>query len=256
MKTQTTRSAAVDGAFYPKEYFEVIDQIYNLEEEAKAKSVPDKQIDYKNVSGLIVPHSGWNYSGKTASIAYQVLKVVSPSKIALIGPSHHYPINRIMADAHEKWSTPIGFVNIVSDNYFEKNSTYHSPEHALEVQMPFIKHYAPDAQVLPLMVGDIDNEELQSAAKHLLEYGYFLIVSTDLSHFETIETAEVLDAKSIDCIEQLDPSHVVACGHNPLKLCIAYCRLRKTKPRLMDYTTSAEVSGNLSRVVGYASFYF
>jgi len=179
-----------------------------------------------------------------------------PRKIALLGPSHHFPINRILSDEHSYWKTPLGLIKLLRDNYFESNSTYHAPEHSLEVQAPFIKYYSDDSLLLPLLTGQLTAVQAADCARHLFTHGYFLIISTDMSHFYDLVSANKTDAVSIHNIENLTLDRVDACGINPLKVAIEHCRLSGTRPHLIDYSTSAETSGDPHSVVGYASFWF
>ncbi len=245
-----------NGSFYPAEYYEVIEQFKQFESNTNLNSNYPNEGYPEKINGLIVPHAGWKYSGKTASLAYQLLRKIDPPKISLLGPSHEYPINSIIADNHKQWSTPIGNIKIIHDKHFVVNSTYHRNEHSLEVQMPFIKYYTSDAQVLPLVVGQIDQTQAAYCAEYFVKQDYFLIISTDLSHFHSIKLANEIDKLSIAGIEKLLVKDVEACGIFPLKVAFEYCKLKNTKPCLIDYSTSAEVSGNHSSVVGYASFYF
>ncbi|HDO26985.1 MAG TPA: AmmeMemoRadiSam system protein B [Bacteroidetes bacterium] len=259
MKTpeKIVRQQAVAGAFYPDGMDDAIDFIKRTEsiQEEKIKRLL-KSVGKQKVSGIIVPHAGWVFSGKTAILAYQLLRYNPPKKITLLGPSHHFPINRIFSDGHSYWKTPLGLIRLFKDNFFEDYSTYHAPEHSLEVQAPFIKYYSPESLLLPLLTGQINTMQATDCAKHLAEHGYFIIISTDLSHFNDLEEAKRIDADTIRDIENLSVDHVTACGSNPLKVAFEYCRLRGLHPQLIDYSTSADTSGDTGNVVGYASFWF
>ncbi len=259
MKTpeKIVRQQAVAGTFYPAGRNDVLEFIRNLESSAE-DGIDEllNSVQKQKISGIIVPHAGWIFSGKTAVIAYQLLKKTLPKKIALLGPSHHFPINRILCDEHSYWKTPLGLIKLLRDNYFESNSTYHAPEHSLEVQAPFIKHYSGESLLLPLLTGQITIADAADCARHLSTHGYFLVISTDMSHFYDLDSARKTDAVSIHNIENLILDQVDACGINPLKVAVEYCRLRGTRPHLIDYSTSAEISGDPHSVVGYASFWF
>jgi len=228
------RDAAVAGEFYPEDREGVISFIRYAEQAKEGTINRVRKIAQKEkVSGIIVPHAGWIYSGKTAITVFPLLEEKQPAKIALLGPSHHFPINRIFADGHNYWETPLGLVRLFKDNYFDVNTTYHTPEHALEVQMPFIRYYAPDAAVLPLLTGQITDEEAVNCARHLAGHNYFVIVSTDLSHYQNLEEAQKTDKQTIEKIEDLTVNGVEACGINPLKVAVAFCRLKGCRPHLM-----------------------
>jgi len=251
------RDAAVAGKFYPEDREGVINFIrYAAMAKAETMNRVRKIAREEKVSGIIVPHAGWIYSGKTAITTYPLLEEKQPAKIALLGPSHHFPINRIFADGHSYWDTPIGLIKLFKDNFFDDNTTYHAPEHSLEVQLPFIKYYSGDSALLPLLTGQISREEAFHCAGHLAEHGYFVIISTDLSHYHSLEEAKKRDKRTITNIENLNLTNIDACGSNPLKVAAAYCRIKGTHPHLIDYSTSAETSGDTGHVVGYAAFWF
>jgi len=254
---RTIRKEAVAGSFYPSDVERIFDFI-SFVETTQTKTIKKIIDSVKNqsVHGLIVPHAGWIYSGKTALLAYKVLEQIKPRSIALLGPSHKFPINRILTDGHIFWSTPIGPVRILADHFFESNDTYHAHEHALEVQMPFIKYVSEDSDILPLIVGQVNDSQVTECAKHLIDHQYFIIISTDLSHYYSLEEAHRKDKDTIQNILDLNKQNIEACGFNPLRIAIEYCRLNGVKPHLIDYTTSADSSGSTESVVGYASFWF
>lgn len=251
------RKEAIARSFYPGQEKKVLD-FFHFIENKKAEAINEllESIEGQYINGLIVPHAGWVYSGKTALMAYKILEVIKPPEIALLGPSHKFPINRILADEHSYWSTPIGLIKLLRDHHYEKNVTYHAHEHALEVQAPFIKYYSPNSSVLPLLIGEISDITAEDCAHHLYDNNYFIIISTDLSHFNSLEIAKQKDIVSINSIQNNSSLEIDACGRNPLKIAYEFNRLRNSKPHLIDYSTSAEISGDQNNVVGYASFWF
>jgi AmmeMemoRadiSam system protein B len=251
------RKEAIAGSFYPENEEKIIDFIHFVEN-TKADAINKllKSIDGQNINGLIVPHAGWIYSGRTALMAYKILEAIKPAEIALLGPSHKFPINRILADEHNYWSTPLGLIKLLKDHHYEKNITYHAYEHSLEVQAPFIKYCSDGSSILPLLVGEVSDGSAADCAQHLYDNQYFTIISTDLSHYNPLEIAKQKDIVSINSIQNNSSLNLDACGRNPLKIAYEFNRLHNTKPRLIDYSTSAEISGDTNNVVGYASFWF
>ncbi len=251
------RNEAVAGSFYPdkaKKIIEFINDFENTHSDVIGNLLDS--IKGQNVYGLIVPHAGWLYSGKTALLAYKILQLIKPPRIALLGPSHKFPINRIFTDSHQYWSTPLGLIKEEKDHYFDSNDTYHTYEHSLEVQAPFIKYYSGKSTLLPLVIGETNDSRAEDCANHLFDHHYFIIISTDLSHFNSLETANRKDTVSINNIKDLNAQNLDACGVNPLKIGFEFIRKCNSNPHLIDYTTSAEVTGDKTNVVGYASFWF
>jgi MEMO1 family protein len=254
---RTIRKEAVAGSFYPADLENIFDFISFVEtSQSEVIERIMKSVEGKTVNGLIVPHAAWPYSGKTALLAFKILGNIKPRNIALLGPSHHFPVNRVLTDGHNMWSTPLGLIHTISDHFFESNDTYHAHEHALEVQAPFIKYVSGDSDILPLIVGNLSDALVLECARHLFDHHYFVVISTDLSHYHDLEIANEKDAQTINQILDLNAKNLEACGFNPLRVVIEYCKLAGTKPRLIDYTTSAAHNGDKNSVVGYASFWF
>ena len=72
------RMPAVAGLFYPLDATELSEQITNLLDSNKL----DKK--FNNILGIVVPHAGYIYSGKSAAIAYNVLKENNDFETAII----------------------------------------------------------------------------------------------------------------------------------------------------------------------------
>ena len=249
----TIRKPAFAGSFYPSTKGEISAFFTRFERELNDGD-DDEEGGNTNISGLIVPHAGWIYSGKTAYVTHRLLKRAKPEKIALLGPSHRTFFHTAYRDMNDFWASPLGNTPIIHDNHFLGHPFVHDAEHSLEVQLPFIQHFSPQSSLLPLVVGHITDLQAEEFASFL--EGYFLIVSTDLSHYHPLDEARRLDSRSIRQIENLDPADVDACGINPLRIAFAFMRKHNLKPWLTDYSTSAETSGDASAVVGYAGFWF
>ena len=89
-----------------------------------------------------------------------------------------------------------------------------------------------------------------------------LIASSDMSHYVTSANAKKMDALAIEKILALDPDGLLSvvssldismCGSGPVAAVIRAAKeLGATNARLIDYSTSGDVTGDNSEVVGYA----
>jgi AmmeMemoRadiSam system protein B len=81
----------------------------------------------------------------------------------------------------------------------------HAPEHALEVELPFLQTLLASFQVVPLVVGDATPQDVTHVLR-LLWGGpeTLIVVSSDLSHYHDYETAQRLDAATAAAIEHGD----------------------------------------------------
>ncbi|MGC9309695.1 MAG: AmmeMemoRadiSam system protein B, partial [Candidatus Nanoarchaeia archaeon] len=208
----------------------------------------------QDVHGLIVPHAGYAFSGSIAGKAFSLLP--KQDKAVVIGPSHYIGFQGIKTIHQDSLETPLGSIKIIRDDrfgYLPKGEI----EHAIGNQIPFLQKLGFKA-VLPLVIGEIDNNEAKQLADYLLKHYHLFIFSTDLSHFLPYEQARHQDKKSINIIENLDFTNwhkIDACGKYPLLILFYLCQKLNSKPVLIEYRNSGDITGDKDRVVGYASFY-
>jgi AmmeMemoRadiSam system protein B len=259
------RKATVSGQFYPGSCAELSADIdkYNL---AFDKMNIKEEVLNTVPRAVIVPHAGYIYSGFTANIAYRFLAKAKTKRIVVIGPSHHHYFKGLSASHFENYETPCGNIEIDSPYLFALAKQFnigfepkaHQKEHSTEVQMPFIKHYFPQSKVIELIYGDIQIEALEKILYALLSNpDNLIVISTDLSHFHTIEVAKKLDYSCLKAVEKLDVNvfkeSCEACGLIGMQALILAAKKHKLNSKLLDYRTSADASNDNSSVVGYMS---
>jgi len=87
-----------------------------------------------------------------------------------------------------------------------------------------------------------------------------LVISTDLSHYYDIEKAKRLDSICLDAVARENPSELhqgcEACGKIGVEAMLIAAKEKGLKSILLDYRTSADASGDKSKVVGYMSAAF
>ena len=232
--------------WYPENKHELNEVLHKFLKTGKRK---------KQVKGIIVPHAGYEYSGAVAGIAFSVVK--TPIKKAIIiGPSHYVYLYDAMTSNKDYWETPLGKIKLFNTDFFRGDI---EQEHSIKNQVPFLQKIRCN-EILPLMIGKITDEQAQEIAKKLAKIKALYVFSTDLSHFLPYEQAVERDKETIEAIESLDLknfSNVDACGYYPLLVMMHLCKLKKTKPILIEYKNSGDVTGDKYHgVVGYSSFWF
>ncbi len=215
---------------------------------------------------IIVPHAGWVYSGFTANFAYRIASNTKPKRIIVIGPSHRFPIRGISSTLKESYETPCGILPIdvkFSKKLMEKfdiaNLEEVHQEHSTEVQMPFIYHYFGQIPVVELIYGEYNPEDLKKIIEYTLDNKSFVVISSDLSHYYDIKTANALDYNCLEAVQNLDLNYLEkceACGKIGISAIIRAAKEINLTPFIVDYRTSADVSGDESQVVGYMSAIF
>ena len=259
------RVAGVRGQFYPQSCSE-IEQMIAHWNKILDEYLRDQAVMRATPRAIIAPHAGYVYSGFTANIAHRILANSKPKRIIVVGPSHHVAIDGVSVSEMDSYETPCGDLSIDTE-YIQTLKKHfkltfapqaHRVEHSTETQMPFIRHYDTDAKVVELIYGRVDSHELSKLLLYILSDAHnALVISTDLSHFYTLDQANKLDAICLEGVQKQDlatlDSGCEACGKIGVKAIVEVAKQLHWGIELLDYRTSADASGDKSRVVGYMS---
>ncbi len=264
----SVRQPFFSGSFYPSDEKHLRSQLATFFEKTKPHELPD---------GLIVPHAGYIYSGRTAGAAYSLLRNKKISTVFLIGRSHRANFVGVITDDRDAWKTPLGSVDvdkkIVSDIVvrpgFRVDYRVIDAEHGLEVQIPFLQYAIKEKfKIVPLLVGCEDEQELETYANYLSPVikktkNSLVVISTDLSHYYPLDIAQQKDKKFISIIEKgqffsiiesMKKGEAEACGGSAVFLGLrALSKISPLKVELLRYSTSYEATKDKSQVVGYAA---
>lgn len=208
------------------------------------------------INGLVVPHAGYEYSGKIAGLAFSLLKDRKIEKAIVLGPSHYTPLTRVVTSDKFEWTTPLGSVKIFNKG-FPTNDI--EKEHSIKNQIPFLQKLGVK-EIMPLMTGEILSEQAKLVAEKIAKENALFIFSTDLSHFQNYDMANKIDNSTIKILQNLELENfdnIDACGKYPLLIMMHLCKLLSTKPNLIEYKNSGDITGDKHQgVVGYSSFWF
>ena len=260
------RPAAVAGQFYPADPLQLRSAVRSLLPQTPEKS---------RALAFMVPHAGYIYSGRVAGSVYGALHLAS--RFVLLGPRHFPQGERFAILSEGAWETPLGRASIDGALASEikhafpllrEDSVAHAREHSLEVQLPFLQCLVPNFTFVPIVLGADRFDALESlgrAIAHVLSKRrdeIMLLVSSDMNHYESDAVTRVKDRKAIDAILLLDARRlydtvrresISMCGYAPAVAMLAAAReLHAKEAKLISYATSAEVSGDYERAVGYA----
>jgi AmmeMemoRadiSam system protein B/AmmeMemoRadiSam system protein A len=261
-RSSDVRRAAVAGMFYPGDPRELADEIAahldRTGEEPQAPGFP---------KALIVPHAGYIYSGPVAASAYDLLRPARGvvKRVVVLGPCHRVPVRGLALPQASAFATPLGRIPVDAEGarairelpQVVESAATHAEEHALEVQLPFLQKVLGDFSLVPLVVGDADREHVAQVLDRLWGGPETLVViSSDLSHYHSYESAREIDRGTVQAILGFDSaiSHEQACGATPISGLLLAAKRRGLAPRLLDCRNSGDTAGEKGRVVGYASF--
>ena len=217
---------------------------------------------------LIAPHAGYVYSGGVAAAAFATLRANAHSitRVVLIGPAHYVPVRGIAAPTVDAFETPLGRVPLDRDAiaaiadlpFVVQSDAAHVPEHALEVELPFLQALLGSFGVVPLLVGDADPQQVGDVLRRLWGGPETLVViSSDLSHYHDYDTARRRDAATAAAIERGDWSRLgpdQACGALAVAGLLVEAGRRGLSAQRLALCNSGDTAGSHDRVVGYGAW--
>lgn len=266
------RPAAVAGSFYPRE----AKALWKMVEGLLGDAVPHRE----SWRAVMVPHAGLKYSGRIAAAVFRRVEI--PDVVIVLGP-RHAPLGMEWAVApHEVWSLP--GATVASDPALARqlaeaipdlhlDTLAHQREHSIEVQLPFLARLAPRTRVVGIALGGGNLDRCRQFASGLAEVlrqqadPPLLVISSDLNHYSSDAENRRLDAIALAALERLDPAElyetvtqhkISMCGLIPAVIVLETLRQQRMlqKSQRVAYATSADITGDTRRVVGYAGMLF
>jgi len=179
---------------------------------AAAQKEPVKQIS--NPRGIIVPHAGYQFSGKIAVKTYLAGK--TDRKNFMIFCPNHTGYGTGIAVSTCNWMTPLGEVKnsqkigekLISSGKFENDEIAHRHEHSAEIQLPILQTVyknvrrtrkssstsnmplaCSDFSIIPVCLQHEEFSELEKIANIITDLDevkqdkVYFIASSDLIHF-------------------------------------------------------------------------
>jgi hypothetical protein len=280
------RKAKFAGSWYPgteNECKQEIDKFikHNV-------SVSSKKI--KRVGG-IVPHAGWQFSGQIAcNVLYCLKGLQDPDVVIVFGM--HLPSNGpniIMPEG--AWETPLGLIRVHEELAqmltrrfifeIETPSKFYQ-DNTIELQMPLIKYFFPNAKVVAMGVPPNPNslEIGKMVVKYAEQSGLNILVlgSTDLTHYgpnfgmttkgrgrDAVNWVRYEnDRRIVELMLDMEPEKVISeslnnrnacCGGAAAAAIVASKQLGATESESLVYATSYDKSPSDS-FVGYVGIIY
>lgn len=263
------RQPAVAGYFYPadrKQLEKELTQFLPSREKSTAKAI-------------VVPHAGYMYSGSVAGEVYSSLNL--PDTFVILCPNHTGMGSDFDLSPAEEWMTPLGSAKVDQDLCGELQHLFplasadgraHAREHSLEVQLPFLQFLKGEIRFVPLCIRQFRFDALERLGHALAELirssgkEILLIASSDMTHYESRESAQRKDSLAIEQMEKVNPAglydtvhnhNISMCGYLPATAAMIAARdLGAQSGTLKKYATSGDVTGDYNSVVGYAGLIF
>lgn len=277
-----TRMPVVAGSFYEGRPDSLLQRLENCFTKSLGpgrlpKGGPGKT---RNIKALVSPHAGYMYSGMAAAHSYlRLYDDGRPEHVVILGPNHTgrgLDLSRL-AICEDNWDTPLGSIKydrkigpliLEQNEYAMPDCIAHSGEHSIEVQLPFLQYvFGKDLSFVPICISDQSYEICESIGKTVANVAkdndILVIASSDFTHFESAESARKKDNQAIEYLENLDPEgflrfvqghRLSICGAGPIAAALVFAIERgATQFKLLKYTNSGEVTGDVGHVVAYVA---
>jgi MEMO1 family protein len=263
------RQPAVAGYFYPEDRETLEQQISSL--------LPDSK--KQEAIAIVVPHAGYIYSGGVAGEVYASLHL--PDSFIILCPNHTGNGSDFDVYPEGEWITPLGSARVDSElikqlverfPQAKKDGRAHIKEHSLEVQLPFLQYLKGQIRFLPICIRQYRYEYLEQLGHALSDIiqssdrKILLIASSDMTHYESQESAKKKDQLAIEEMKRMNPrglydtvheNNISMCGYLPTTVTmIAAKDLGATHGSLVKYATSGDATKDFASVVGYAGLRF
>jgi len=281
------RKSVLAGSWYAADSSALAKEIDGLVSSAKKTEIHNPLI-------MILPHAGYYYSGKVAAAGYGSVAGMEPDIIVILGTNHHVPVRGASILPVSGYETPLGTMTLhtevaaelLKSPFFSTVPAAHEKEHSVEIHLPFIqrvfkREIARGLRFVPILVGDVTNEEAGGTAR-VLERALsvfsrpLIVVSSDFTHYGrrfgyvpfVSSSPQVLSKKirdldygAIDALvtgnagvfaNYVRQTGITVCGRNPIRVALSL-EIRDFTALVLDYSTSGAVSGDYHNCVSYAA---
>jgi len=269
------REPRVAGSFYPLDSNELRKTVENFF---------DVNVNERDVRGIVCRHACYIYCGLTAASVFKAIKDDFQT-VVVLGPNHS-GVGIGVATSSGSWRTPFGLVE--TDEEFVKELTKksiiiddyksHVFEHSIEVQLPWLQHKLKNFKFVPICINPIyfDNKTCKQIGEKVketiekLKRKTLIVASSDFTHHgslygykpfeggisQILKGIKKIDMEAIDYITKSMPERLIEfsngksiCGYGAIA---SMLYALNGKGELIDYSTSFEVSRDISAVVAYA----
>ncbi len=267
-KGAALRKSAVAEKFYPSSP-KALEGLVN----SCLGTIPDEKESWPAV---MVPHAGLQYSGRIAGQVFR--RVHIPESVIIIGPRHTRNGIDLAVAPNAEWELPgqviasdvaLAQAIVAGVPALQFDAAAHAAEHSIEVELPFLAGLAPQSRIVGITVGSSSLAQCLTIGHQLaavirtLPVQPLLVISSDMNHFATDAENRRLDELALKAMETRSPAklyetvrsqNISMCGVLPAVIVMAALESLGQLKQVVrtGYATSADKSGDTSRVVGYA----
>ena len=210
----------------------------------------------------IVPHH--LLAGRMIAGFFKVLAADPPKLVVVLAPNHK---RSGMTDLHTSalnWETPFGVleadssaaVSLAKTLKAAESRSIMEEEYSISGLVPYIKHYLPEAKILPVLLhggyGKENSERLGSfLAENLKGKKAVILASVDFSHYLPVDRADRMDEVTLQALENMDAEKISHMGNDNLDsppsiiaLLTAMESMQAKDFKLLGHNNSSRITGS------------
>lgn len=225
----------------------------------------------RTIKGGIVPHH--LLAGRMIASFFKVLAADPPELVVVLAPNHKRSGMTGLHTSALDWETPFGILEAdrSAAASLEKvlkaadSRTIMEEEYSISGLVPYIKHYLPDAKLLPVLLhgdyGPEDSERLGSfLAESLQGKKAVILASVDFSHYLPVDRADRMDEITLQALEGMDSEKISKMDNDNLDSPPSIITLLAAMEAMEAKDFKLLGHGNSSRITGsgadYTTSYF
>ncbi|MEI6296420.1 MAG: AmmeMemoRadiSam system protein B [bacterium] len=167
------------------------------------------KIKGEGVRAVVVPHH--LVASEPIAVGIRLMASSSPNLIVIISPDHFGRCAKLLCTTRGVFRSFFGDVSVSEKDVLEleknselvDNSRLFSEEHGIFTVVPFLKHYIPNAEIIPIVMSQKGNgsekerAEVIDLLKPLLSRkDVGLVISSDFSHYLPLKGSKEMDTKT------------------------------------------------------------
>ncbi len=164
----------------------------------------------ERLTGITVPHH--LVAARLLALGFKAASGYRYKRIVILAPDHFLRAERLFATTMHGFSTPFGRVavdtatveRLLSTGGPVDKSCLFDKEHGVRALLPFLRHYFPEAAVVPVAIsiksGRADWDRMVDALAPLVDADTLVVQSTDFSHYLPQAVARGFDQQTLNVI--------------------------------------------------------
>lgn len=247
--------------FYSNPYSDMqpfMEGIYAADQDVSIQPVSNTRI-------IVVPHH--LVASKSIAAGIASLKATLFKRIILLSPDHFNACQTRFCITSNQFKTFFGTVSSSSDivnvlassTDVSVNIALFNREHGIYGVLPFIAYYFPDVEVTPIVLSQKlpwkdQRDQLLEILNRVVDDQTILIISSDFSHYLSLDQANIKDEQTQKVLERQDLEGVMSL-ENPQQSDCPGClwlassiakQLTCSTPSILFHTNSATILGDES----------